>query len=162
MPHSNKNRIFSFTNLVASEISFPSIFSHWIDLYSWTKKNDTYSGSISRLTLIFWPISSLSYTLHECLTNVASTGIQSYSQFNSISTWSARFQYFLIPISPSSFAVSRWGSLITQLYLPTRLTGLNTWATSTGAVVSAMPFDYILSSLTSSEIITYFNAIILV
>ncbi len=116
---------------------------------------------MSYLTLIFWPTSSLSYTLCEYLTNIASAGIQSCSQSSSISTWPAHFQYFLIPVSPSFFATSRSASLIAQLYLPTRSTGLDTQATSAGAVVSAILSDSILSFLTFFEIITSFIAIIL-
>ncbi len=107
VPYSNKHCTCSLTDLVASEISFPLIFQHWMDPCSWTKKDDTYSRSISCLLLIFWPISLLLYTLRECFTNIASARIQSYSQSSSISTWPADFQYFLISIIPSFFAASR-------------------------------------------------------
>ena len=87
----NKHCIYSFTNLAASEISFPSIFQLWIDQCSWTKKDNTHSKSMSHLTVIFWLTFSLSYTFCKCLTNISSIKIQSYSQSNSISTRLAHF-----------------------------------------------------------------------
>ena len=112
VPYFNKHHTCSFTNLVVSKISFPSIFQHWIDLYSWIKKDNTYSGSMSRLTLMFWPTSLLLYTLHECLINIANVEIELCNQSSSISTWPVRFQYFWILVSPCFFTASRSASLI--------------------------------------------------
>ncbi len=153
--HSNKHRIYFTTNLVTSEISFLSIIEHWMKTYSWMKNNGTYSGFISCLTLMFWPISLLSYTLCEWLTNVASARIQLCSQFNSISTCLARLQYFLTPVSPCFLAVSMSALLIPHLYLQARSTKLDTWATFANAIVSARSSDSFFF-LTLSEIITSF------
>ncbi len=116
---------------------------------------------MSHLTLIFWPTSLLLYTLCECLTNVASAGIQSCSQSNSISTCPARLQYFLTPVSSSSLVAFMSTLLIAHLYFQVRSIGLDAQTTSASAVVSAGPSDSFFS-LAFSEIITSFIAIILV
>ena len=132
-----------------------------MDPCSWTKNDDTHSGSMSCLTLIFWPISLLLYTFRECLTNVASTGIQSYKQSNSISIWPARPQYLLTPLSPSFLMASMSTLLITHLWLQTKSIGLDARATSANAVLSKGLSDSFFS-LFFSEIITSFIPIILV
>ena len=114
-----------------------------MDLCSWIKKDDTYFGNMSCLTLIFLPIFSLSHTLHECLINIANAKIYPCNQSSFISTWLVHLQYFLIPVSYSSFITSRSVLLIAQLYLSARLTRLNTRVTSAGAVGFAMSFDSI-------------------
>ena len=86
IPYSNEYCTGFFINLVLSKIFFPSIFQYWMDSCSWIKKDDTNFGSISYLTIMFWPISLLLYTFCECFTPIASTEIQLYSQFNYIIT----------------------------------------------------------------------------
>ena len=137
--HFNKYYTCFFTNLVVSKISFPYIFLYWIDPYSWTKKDDTHSGFMSCLMFIFWPTSSLSYTVRKCLTNVTNARIQLCSQSNFISTLLTHFQYFLTPVSPSFLATSMSTLLIAHLYLQARLIGLDARATFAGAVISTGP-----------------------
>lgn len=83
VPQSNKYCTYFFTNLTASKISFLFIFQHYINLCSQIKKDDTYSGSIFQLILIFWLTSSLSQIFCDCLINVASVGIKFYPKLGS-------------------------------------------------------------------------------
>ena len=93
---------------------------------------------MSCLMLIFWSSSSLSYTVHECLTNIASARIQSCSQSNYISTWPARLKYLLTLGNPSFLCVSMLILSIVHLYLQERSTRVNAQATFANTVVSAV------------------------
>ena len=162
VPHSIKYYTCSFTNLAAFEISLPSIFQHWSDSCSWTKKDNTHFWSMFCLVFILLVTSSLLFNLCEYLINVANARIQSSSQSNSSLTYPRGLQYFLISGSPSSLAASRSALLIAYIYLPAKSMGLDAWATSASTVMSAISLDSFSVSPAFSIPITSFIAIILI
>ena len=114
---------------------------------------------MSCLILIFWSSSSLSYTVHECLTNIASARIQSCSQSNYITTRPARLQYLLTLDNPNSLCVSMLALSIAPLYFQGRSSRVNAQATSAKTVVSAVFWQFFVLGFLWNNYIFHWNYI---